>query len=91
MDTLAKNQIAFTDQSKGFSSDGKTYADVEGLAWMLKKLPLSDNDEVLDIATGTGEFARALSPHVATVIGLDATVAMMEQGRMFLLLVKQRQ
>lgn len=51
---------------------------------MLKDLPLSNNDEALDIATGTGEFARALAPHVATVIGIDATDAMIEQGRKFI-------
>ena len=84
MDTLEKNQKAFGAQSSGFSSDGKTYADTDGLAWMLKDLPLSDNDKVLDIATGTGEFARALSPHVAMVIGLDATREMMEQGKKFI-------
>ena len=43
IDTLEKNQKAFTDQSKGFSSDGKTYTDVEGLTWMLKDLPFSNN------------------------------------------------
>ena len=84
MDTLAKNQKAFTSQSRGFSSDGMTYADAEGLAWMLKDLPVSDDAEALDVATGTGEFARALSPQVATVIGLDATDEMMEQGKKFI-------
>ena len=84
MDTLERNQKAFSGQSKGFSSDGDTYADAEGLAWMLKDLPLSREAECLDVATGTGEFARALASHVATVIGLDATDAMMEQGRKFI-------
>jgi ubiquinone/menaquinone biosynthesis C-methylase UbiE len=51
---------------------------------MLKDLPVSPDAVVLDIATGTGEFARALAPHVATVIGLDATNAMMEQGQKFI-------
>ncbi len=51
---------------------------------MLKDLPLSDNDLALDIATGTGEFARALAPQVASVIGIDATDAMMEQGKKFI-------
>jgi SAM-dependent methyltransferase len=83
MDTLERNQRAFSGQSKGFSSDGETYADAEGLAWMLKDLPMSGDAECLDIATGTGEFARALAPHVATVIGLDATDAMMDQGKKF--------
>ena len=83
MDTLQRNKMAFSAQSVGFSSDGQTYADAAGLAWMLEDLPLSPESEALDIATGTGEFARALSPHVATVIGLDATDAMLEQGRKF--------
>ena len=38
---------------------------------------------MLDIATGTGEFARALAPHARKVLGLDATDAMMEQVRKF--------
>jgi len=50
---------------------------------MLEELPASSNDQVLDIATGTGEFARALSPKVAAVVGLDATDAMMAQGEEF--------
>jgi ubiquinone/menaquinone biosynthesis C-methylase UbiE len=83
MDTLERNRQAFSAQSKGFSSDGETYADEAGLAWMLEDLPLSPEAKALDIATGTGEFARALSPHVATVLGLDATHAMLEQGRAF--------
>ena len=83
MDTLQKNRLAFGAQSRGFSSDGETYADEAGLAWMLLDLPLSSDAAALDIATGTGEFARALSPHVATVVGLDATDAMLEQGRKF--------
>lgn len=84
MSTLERNQKAFTDQSQGFSLDGETYADAEGLAWMLKDLPVSPDAEALDIATGTGEFARALAPHVAKVIGLDATDAMLEQGKHFI-------
>ncbi len=84
MDTLERNREAFSGQSKGFSSEGDTYADAEGLAWMLEELPLSPEVRCLDIATGTGEFARALAPHVASVIGLDATDAMLEQGRSFI-------
>jgi ubiquinone/menaquinone biosynthesis C-methylase UbiE len=84
MNTLERNRLAFAGQSSGFSSDGDTYADAEGLAWMLEDLPLTRNADCLDIATGTGEFARALAPKVARVIGLDATDAMLEQGRKFI-------
>jgi ubiquinone/menaquinone biosynthesis C-methylase UbiE len=83
MDPLERNQLAFSAQSKGFSRDGETYADEAGLAWMLEALPVSPHAEALDIATGTGEFARALAPHVASVVGIDATDAMLEQGRRF--------
>jgi len=84
MDTLERNREAFTAQSRGFSSEGDTYADAEGLAWMLEDLPLSLDAACLDIATGTGEFARALAPHVASVIGLDATDAMLQQAQRFM-------
>jgi len=77
--TVEKNQKAFT----GFSSDGDTYADAGELAWMLEELPVLPDAEALDIATGTGEFARALSPMVGAVVGLDATDAMLEQGKKF--------
>ena len=60
MNTLERNRQAFSDQSAGFSSEGDTYADAEGLAWMLEALPLLPAAACLDIATGTGEFARAL-------------------------------
>jgi ubiquinone/menaquinone biosynthesis C-methylase UbiE len=84
MDTLERNQRAFTGQSEGFSPDGNTYADADELLWMLKDLPVSADALALDIATGTGEFARAIAPQVASVIGLDATQAMMEQGKRFI-------
>ena len=83
MDTLQRNQQAFEGQSKGFSSQGDTYADEEGLAWMLAELPMAADANALDVATGTGEFARALAPHVSSVIGVDATDAMLERGRCF--------
>ncbi len=84
MGTLERNQQAFTEQSKGFSSEGDTYVDAEGLAWMLADLPTSPEAVALDVATGTGEFARALAPDVASVTGLDATDAMLEAGRAFI-------
>ena len=83
MSTLERNQEAFGAQAQGFSSEGDTYADAESLAWMLADLPMSPACAVLDVATGTGELARALSPHVASVVGIDATEAMLERGRSF--------
>jgi ubiquinone/menaquinone biosynthesis C-methylase UbiE len=83
VDTLTRNQEAFTAQAAGFSSEGDTYADPESLRWMLADLPLSRDVSCLDIATGTGEFARALAPNARSVIGVDATDAMLEQGQKF--------
>ncbi len=51
---------------------------------MLRDLPVSPDAEALDLATGTGELARALTPLVAKVIGLDATDAMIELGKKFI-------
>ena len=36
---------------------------------------------MLDVAAGTGHVARRLAPDVRTVVALDATRAMLEQGR----------
>jgi ubiquinone/menaquinone biosynthesis C-methylase UbiE len=83
MDILEKNQQAFSGQAAGFASAGDTYADAEEMAWMLEELPLTRDARALDIACGTGEFSRALAPRVHSVIGLDATPAMMEQGEKF--------
>src|SRR5438105_4916398 len=38
-------------------------------------------DVVLDVATGTGNTAFALAPHVARVVGLDLTPEMLDQAR----------
>lgn len=38
-------------------------------------------DLALDVATGTGNTAFALAPHVRRVVGLDVTRAMVDQGR----------
>ena len=38
-------------------------------------------DLVLDVATGTGNTAFALAPHVRRVVGLDVTRAMVDEGR----------
>src|SRR5205807_2019213 len=38
-------------------------------------------DVVLDVATGTGNTAFAMAPHVARVVGLDLTPEMLDQAR----------
>ena len=39
------------------------------------------SDIVLDVATGTGNTALAIAPHVSSVIGLDMAVKMLERGQ----------
>ena len=51
---------------------------------MLEKLPLDSAHTALDVATGTGEFARALSKRVASVVGIDATETMLKEGERYL-------
>src|SRR5689334_23698026 len=41
----------------------------------------SPGDLALDVATGTGNTAFALAPHVRRVVGLDLTREMLEQAR----------
>jgi ubiquinone/menaquinone biosynthesis C-methylase UbiE len=41
----------------------------------------TSSDTVLDVATGTGNTALAIAPHVSSVIGLDMAVKMLEQGQ----------
>jgi SAM-dependent methyltransferase len=49
--------------------------------WLFERLPLRATDLVLDVAAGTGHVARRLAPQVRAVVALDATRAMLEQGR----------
>ena len=58
------------------------------MSWVLDRMndlkPLSEHghsSKVLDVACGTGIFARALAPYCKDVTGIDATEAMLEQAR----------
>ena len=50
------------------------------VGWISSNLELQPHFSVLDVATGTGSLARALSPHVQRVVGLDATPEMLQAG-----------
>ncbi|MCZ6731578.1 MAG: methyltransferase domain-containing protein [Gammaproteobacteria bacterium] len=83
MNILEKNRKAFEAQAIRFSPDGKTFADDEELRWMLADLPMAPELKALDVAAGTGEFARAMAAHVSNVTAVDATEAMLAKGRDF--------
>jgi 2-polyprenyl-3-methyl-5-hydroxy-6-metoxy-1,4-benzoquinol methylase len=80
MDHLDKVRSSFTEQAGHFSEPGLTLSDPVYLEWMTASLPLSATFRVLDIAAGTGHLSRALALHVAQVIALDATPAMLAEG-----------
>ncbi len=61
--------------TSGFHADQALLDEVVALA-----LP-QPTDVALDVATGTGNTAFALAPHVARVVGLDLTPEMLDQAR----------
>jgi SAM-dependent methyltransferase len=48
---------------------------------MLRAVPLTGRERLLDVGTGAGHTALAFAPHVAEVVALDLTEAMLEQAR----------
>ncbi len=55
-----------------------------GREWLEEAIELAQpvpGDVVLDVATGTGNTALALAPHVSRVTGLDLTPEMLNQAR----------
>ncbi len=57
------------------------HADPERWQEILTLAQPRERDRVLDVATGTGNTAFALAPHVAHVVGLDLTPEMLTQAR----------
>lgn len=54
----------------------------EHLRWVVDRLPLSPESEVIDVAAGSGLFGRTVAPSVARVTAVDLTPEMIEQGRL---------
>jgi len=57
------------------------HADAPDLDTMLGAVELRGDEALLDLGTGTGHTALAFAPHVATVVGLDLTPAMLDEAR----------
>ncbi|HEU4513398.1 MAG TPA: methyltransferase domain-containing protein [Nocardioidaceae bacterium] len=72
---------AFTRQAGTFEDERLNVAFTSGLPWLLSYVAPRPDDLVLDVAAGTGIVARALAPHVAGVVAVDRTEAMIEEGR----------
>ena len=72
---------AFTQQAAAFEDPQLNRLFTTDSEWLFERLPLTADDLVLDVAAGTGHVARRLAPKVRAVVALDATTAMLEQGR----------
>jgi len=72
---------AFTQQAEAFEDPHYNRLFTTDSDWLFERLPLSDDDLVLDVAAGTGHVARRLAPRVRAVVAVDATEAMLEAGR----------
>ncbi|MEO8190940.1 MAG: methyltransferase domain-containing protein [Acidobacteriota bacterium] len=53
----------------------------DDLRWAVDRLGLERDDDVLDVAAGTGLLSRAIAPRVRSVVALDLTPEMMAEGR----------
>src|SRR5262249_28903310 len=49
--------------------------------WVFERLPLTEDDVILDVAAGTGHAARQLAASARAVVALDATDAMLARGQ----------
>lgn len=73
----AKEQ--FDRQAAHYNAQWNSWSD-ESLAWLLEHARPMTEDDVLDVATGTGFTALAFAPHVRSVVGLDVSSGMLEQA-----------
>ena len=65
-----------------FYTTSPAHTDAQVLARVVELAGPHSNWSVLDIATGTGHTAFALSPHVASVIGIDLTPEMLREAEL---------
>jgi ubiquinone/menaquinone biosynthesis C-methylase UbiE len=72
---------AFTQQAAAFEDAHFNRLFTTDSEWLFERLALRPDDLVLDVAAGTGHVARRIAPAVRAVVAVDATAAMLEQGR----------
>lgn len=78
-DALVREQ--FARQAEAMSDPRYSFAAPAVLEWIVANLPLARGDEILDVAGGAGQLARALAPHVRRATVLDMTPEMLAAGR----------
>ena len=74
-------EAAFTQQAEAFEDPQYNSLFTTDSEWLFDRLPLTEDDLVLDVAAGTGHVARRMAPKVRAVVATDATEAMLEAGR----------
>lgn len=72
---------SFAAQAAGFDSTSAGLSSQEWLDAACRAIAPEPEDTVLEVCAGTCLMGRALAPHVSKVICLDATPAMLEQGK----------
>jgi ubiquinone/menaquinone biosynthesis C-methylase UbiE len=72
---------AFSQQAPAFEDARYAQIFTAQTGWMFAPLELRPDDVLLDVAAGTGHAARALAPAVRCAIALDATEAMLAEGK----------
>jgi ubiquinone/menaquinone biosynthesis C-methylase UbiE len=80
-DHAAEIERAFSQQAAAFEDPRLNRFFTADAGWVLEHLELAPDRIVLDVAAGTGHAARSLAPAVRAVIALDATLAMLEAGK----------
>lgn len=73
-------QRQFSQVAANYSRSA-VHASGTDLAAMVRAAAPQGREQVLDAGAGTGHTALAFAPHVAHVVALDLTDAMLEQGR----------
>jgi SAM-dependent methyltransferase len=76
-----QRERSFTQQAAAFEDPRFNRLFTTDSEWLFDRLPLTADDLVLDVAAGTAHVARRLAPKVRVVVAVDATRAMLEQGR----------
>lgn len=72
---------AFSQQAPSFEDPRFSAIFTAQSEWMFEALELRSDDVLLDVAAGTGHVARALAGSVRCAVALDATEAMLGEGK----------
>src|SRR5262245_49024930 len=80
MGTFEQKARDIFGERAAFYTTSAAHTDPQVLARVVALADPKSGWSVLDVATGTGHTAFALSPHVADVIGIDLTPEMLKQA-----------